>query len=150
MSKNVSKNGDLFIERELDPEELAGFGLEAQVRFKGRLMASDVLLRDRVKTIRVREEPNGRTYSIWFKEGGTVELVVNDQDEVELIDSYGCDFSFTWNNIEFHSHKADPDSPRYRGADPNYKGPANSGEMFTKAFQQLSVDETSSDDETRH
>jgi len=150
MKKDTLKNGDLFVERYLNPEELERFGLETKLSISCGIMANDLVLKDRVKTIRVREEPGAKTYSVWFKSGGTIELVVNDKGELELIDSYGCDVSFAWNRVEIYSHQPNPNSPRYKGADPDYEGPVNSREMFFGVFQNAGPDVSDPEDDTLH
>lgn len=123
------KKADLFVGRELDPQELAKLRIDTKLGMKGRFSSHELLFNDRVKTVRVREQQHSSIYSLWFEEGGTAEIDISHEGELLMIDSCGCDFWIGWDRIEFYSHKPG-DNERMAWGDPDYEGPINSSELM--------------------
>jgi hypothetical protein len=131
----MKKKIDLFVDRNMDPEGLEKLGLDTRLNMKCHLSLHELVLKDRVKTIRIRSMERKKIYSIWFKDGGTAELDVSDDGELQMVDTVGCDFWIGWGRIEFYSHKPDGRSERMRWGDSDYEGPVNSSELMLDAIK---------------
>ena len=149
-----AKKVDLFVEHELKPDELEKVGFDTRLNMKCHLSLRELLVKDRVKTIRVRALEGKKIYSVWFKDGGTAEIDVSDDGELQMVDSCGCDLWIGWGRIEFYSHKPGAGRDRMEWGDPDYEGPVNSSELMLDAIKngpsEPAPDNDPEDGGTRH